>query len=293
MDTDSLYLYSELDGLLATKKTSDDNTFLFNEDSVPDLSELDPTLELSVDLQQLIESTTRGSIGVSDQLFPELLAVASANDHTSERTSLDTPEIPTLSETTALCSTQLDDKPSNLGLSTIDHTYMSPTITEGTSIVLTGWNADGTALVLPIDIKAEIKQEVVTESSCQEQSEIEEIQVDLPTTNRSKTPVAGTRNPLKATPPSRERRKRQPDKGTEEYKAKRDRNNVAVRKSRDKAKRQQNETQDKVKDLTTENENLQKKVDLLSKELTVLKNLFINVGAALPAELQKYLSNNK
>ncbi|ELU14768.1 hypothetical protein CAPTEDRAFT_48594, partial [Capitella teleta] len=66
-------------------------------------------------------------------------------------------------------------------------------------------------------------------------------------------------------------------KGTEEYKQRRERNNVAVRKSRDKTKRQQIETQQKVQELSNENDRLQKKVDLLSKELSVLKGLFSNI----------------
>ena len=79
------------------------------------------------------------------------------------------------------------------------------------------------------------------------------------------------------------------EKGSVEYTLKRERNNVAVRKSRDKAKKRQKETEDKVKVLTNQNENLQKKVDLLTKELNVLKGLFANVGAALPKEYKQYI----
>lgn len=94
---------------------------------------------------------------------------------------------------------------------------------------------------------------------------------------------------LKATPPSKSRRK-QYAKGTEEYKQRRERNNVAVRKSRDKTKKVQAETQQKVKELSAENDRLQKKVDLLSKELSVLKGLFSNIGAVLPDSLKDYFS---
>jgi hypothetical protein len=95
---------------------------------------------------------------------------------------------------------------------------------------------------------------------------------------------------LKAEPPSKSRR-RQYAKGTEEYKQRREKNNIAVRKSRDKTKRQQAETQQKVKELSDENDRLQKKVDLLSKELSVLKGLFSNIGAVLPDSLKDYFTS--
>ena len=85
-------------------------------------------------------------------------------------------------------------------------------------------------------------------------------------------------------------RKRQPPKDTPEYYEKRARNNVAVRKSRDKAKLRQQETEDRVNSLQEDNENLQKKVDLLTKELNVLKSLFINVGASLPTNFEEILN---
>ncbi|XP_026553276.1 CCAAT/enhancer-binding protein beta [Pseudonaja textilis] len=64
------------------------------------------------------------------------------------------------------------------------------------------------------------------------------------------------------------------DKHSEEYKIRRERNNIAVRKSRDKAKMRNLETQHKVLELTAENERLQKKVEQLSRELSTLRNLF-------------------
>ncbi|XP_025897881.1 CCAAT/enhancer-binding protein beta [Nothoprocta perdicaria] len=64
------------------------------------------------------------------------------------------------------------------------------------------------------------------------------------------------------------------DKHSEEYRQRRERNNIAVRKSRDKAKMRNLETQHKVLELTAENERLQKKVEQLSRELSTLRNLF-------------------
>uniref|UniRef100_A0A8D0HSW3 CCAAT/enhancer-binding protein n=1 Tax=Sphenodon punctatus TaxID=8508 RepID=A0A8D0HSW3_SPHPU len=68
--------------------------------------------------------------------------------------------------------------------------------------------------------------------------------------------------------------KKNVDKHSDEYKIRRERNNIAVRKSRDKAKMRNIETQHKVLELTAENERLQKKVEQLSRELSTLRNLF-------------------
>ncbi|GCB63202.1 CCAAT/enhancer-binding protein beta-like [Scyliorhinus torazame] len=64
------------------------------------------------------------------------------------------------------------------------------------------------------------------------------------------------------------------DKHSDEYRMRRERNNIAVRKSRDKAKLRNVETQHKVLELTAENERLQKRVEQLSRELATLRNLF-------------------
>ena len=64
--------------------------------------------------------------------------------------------------------------------------------------------------------------------------------------------------------------------GGEEYRVRRDRNNVAVRKSREKSRQTQRETMEKVRRLKQENEDLEMKVKLLSKELNLLKDLFLS-----------------
>lgn len=66
---------------------------------------------------------------------------------------------------------------------------------------------------------------------------------------------------------------RNPAKGTAEYQQKREKNNVAVRRSRDKAKQKAMETQHKVQLLTAENKKLHDRVAELTHELTTLKNL--------------------
>jgi len=86
-------------------------------------------------------------------------------------------------------------------------------------------------------------------------------------------------------------RRRTVEKGTQEYVDKRARNNVAVRKSRAKAKEKQRETEGRVQSLLDQNDQLQKKVDLLTKELNVLKGLFLNIGASIPDEFLKLIGD--
>jgi len=63
------------------------------------------------------------------------------------------------------------------------------------------------------------------------------------------------------------------EKGTDEYIVKRERNNVAVRKSRTKAKLKHIETQMRVGELTEENERLHNRISSLQKELNALKSI--------------------
>ncbi|XP_004209260.1 uncharacterized protein DDB_G0292186 [Hydra vulgaris] len=94
-----------------------------------------------------------------------------------------------------------------------------------------------------------------------------------------------------ATSSSNKRKQTNTKPSDEEYSRKRARNNVAVKKSREKAKNRIVETQVRVEQLSQENEELQTKVTLLTKELNVLRALFTNGGFALPGELQ-IVSNN-
>jgi len=64
------------------------------------------------------------------------------------------------------------------------------------------------------------------------------------------------------------------DKSSEEYRLRRERNNIAVRKSRDKAKRRSVETQHRVLELTTENSRLRRRIEGLVRELGALRALF-------------------
>ncbi|XP_077447016.1 CCAAT/enhancer-binding protein alpha [Stigmatopora argus] len=64
------------------------------------------------------------------------------------------------------------------------------------------------------------------------------------------------------------------DKSSPEYRLRRERNNVAVRKSRDKAKMRNMETQQKVLELGSDNDRLRRRVEHLSHELDALRGLF-------------------
>lgn len=97
-------------------------------------------------------------------------------------------------------------------------------------------------------------------------------------------PLVGTR-PAPGKAPKKHPKKKSLDKNTREYREKRERNNVAVRKSREKNRIQILDTQRRVKELEEENSALQGKITLLSKELKVLKDLFASAGVSQPASL--------
>lgn len=96
-------------------------------------------------------------------------------------------------------------------------------------------------------------------------------------------------NPLaaggKAVPPSK-MKKPQADKDSEEYRQRRERNNLAVKKSRMRSKQKAMDTQQRVNELKEENERLEAKIKLLSKELSVLKDLFLEHAHNLAENVQ-------
>ena len=93
--------------------------------------------------------------------------------------------------------------------------------------------------------------------------------------------VKGTPRPAKAGT-----KRRALEKGTFEYREKRNRNNMAVKKSRNKSKQRILETEQRVKELEDENAQLQNKIALLTKELNVLKSLFSSAGVPQPSSLK-------
>jgi len=66
------------------------------------------------------------------------------------------------------------------------------------------------------------------------------------------------------------------EKHTPEYREKRIKNNVAVKRSRDKSKAKAQEAQSKVQELQMENEQLQGTVDAMTSELRYLKEMLIS-----------------
>ena len=78
-------------------------------------------------------------------------------------------------------------------------------------------------------------------------------------------------------------------KYSDEYHDRRLKNNEAVKKSRLKAKEKQKETEVKMKQLADENRVLSDRVDLLMKELQVLKSLYRELNQDLPASAIKEL----
>jgi len=70
------------------------------------------------------------------------------------------------------------------------------------------------------------------------------------------------------------------DEEGDDYKKKRERNNIAVKKSRIKSKMRMEETKKRVDSLKSENDELQNKIDVLNKELDFLKELFMAQAGA-------------
>lgn len=72
----------------------------------------------------------------------------------------------------------------------------------------------------------------------------------------------------------RDKGKKAVDRFSMEYRQRRERNNIAVRKSRDKAKRRNMEMQQKLIELSAENDRLHKTIEQLTRELTGLRDFF-------------------
>jgi hypothetical protein len=83
------------------------------------------------------------------------------------------------------------------------------------------------------------------------------------------------------------------EKYTNEYTKRRQNNNVAVQKCRQKLNEKQREREARMKTLDDENKQLLNKVDALSKELNVLKNIIIQMSPTkqLPACLEELIKN--
>ncbi|XP_026494450.1 CCAAT/enhancer-binding protein-like [Vanessa tameamea] len=78
-------------------------------------------------------------------------------------------------------------------------------------------------------------------------------------------------------PPSRRSSGKVIDKGTDEYRRRRERNNIAVRKSREKAKVRSREVEEKVKTLLREKEALLKRLEAVTGELSLHKQMYVHL----------------
>lgn len=77
--------------------------------------------------------------------------------------------------------------------------------------------------------------------------------------------------------------KKNVDRCSPEYRQRRERNNIAVRKSRDKAKKRNIDMQQKLLELSSENDKLHKRIDLLTRDLTNLRHFFKQLPPAATA----------
>ncbi|KAL9868231.1 CCAAT/enhancer-binding protein delta [Geothlypis trichas] len=94
-------------------------------------------------------------------------------------------------------------------------------------------------------------------------------------------PAQGVPQPAAAAGGGKERGgKKCVDRFSPEYRQRRERNNIAVRKSRDKAKRRNQEMQQKLLELSAENEKLHKKIEQLTRDLTSLRHFFKQLPSA-------------
>ncbi|XP_041659227.1 CCAAT/enhancer-binding protein delta [Cheilinus undulatus] len=96
-----------------------------------------------------------------------------------------------------------------------------------------------------------------------------------PTPPTTPEPVSSL-SPTKSSPRKigREKGKKAVDRYSVEYRQRRERNNIAVRKSRDKAKKRNLEMQQKLIELSSENDRLHKTIEQLTRELTGLREFF-------------------
>uniref|UniRef100_A0A8C5N127 CCAAT enhancer binding protein delta n=1 Tax=Gouania willdenowi TaxID=441366 RepID=A0A8C5N127_GOUWI len=77
--------------------------------------------------------------------------------------------------------------------------------------------------------------------------------------------------------------KKSVDRLSVEYRQRRERNNIAVRKSRDKAKQRNLDMQQRLVELSNDNEKLHKTIEQLSRELSGLRDFFKRApGASFP-----------
>ncbi|XP_054002795.1 CCAAT/enhancer-binding protein gamma [Hylaeus anthracinus] len=83
------------------------------------------------------------------------------------------------------------------------------------------------------------------------------------------------KNKVNSVPGNKKKRQVSEEEDDEDYRKRRDRNNQAVKRSRVKSKLRTQQTLERVNQLKTENELLEEKIKMLTKELGFLKDLFL------------------
>ena len=114
-----------------------------------------------------------------------------------------------------------------------------------------------------------------------EYQDMSEVSVNSPVGNVSK----------KVKSMSKASKRKSCDKASEEYRLKRERNNIAVRKSRSKSKMKHIQTEVRVSELTEENDQLRSKVVLLQRELAALRNFVALNAPAVVAKAPGFFSS--
>ncbi|XP_018425145.1 PREDICTED: CCAAT/enhancer-binding protein epsilon [Nanorana parkeri] len=100
-----------------------------------------------------------------------------------------------------------------------------------------------------------------------------------PTLRVLKGPLSGMLPPSPIKEPGH-KGKKSLSKDSLEYRLRRERNNIAVRKSRDKAKRRNMETQQRALEFMAENEKLRSRIQQLNQELEALRGVFRQIPEA-------------
>lgn len=80
------------------------------------------------------------------------------------------------------------------------------------------------------------------------------------------------------------------DKGTDEYRRRRERNNIAVRKSREKAKKRAHDVEKKLKDLQKENDSLRRSDDEKTNVILLYNQVFMRLSNHSNPEIKQIVA---
>jgi len=237
-------------------------------------------MKIKSELKFLCSLQVHNSDESSPTIFNTNVLPSSSSDYTTLEPSFELPFDDTLFEEIVnnlqLSSTLNDDWPSDIPLFPSD---TDMTFKDLTDISMEQNDDHFLHVGMTTDIHSTTHDETTTSSvdSCSDESERNDI-------NR--------RGLKKSGGPVRKLARfgnKQVIKYSDEYHDRRIKNNEAVKKSRLKAKEQQKLTESKMSVLTKENRTLNDRVDLLLKELQVLKSLYKELNQDLPVSVVKSL----